>query len=179
MAKNLPEAYKWLLTIGTLPKMVQAFLDHYGTQEVAGPRNNDKIMKWAEELKLKAYTADSIPWCGLLMAKVAKDAGKPVVDGPLWALNWSKFSKNRVKTPKLGDVLTFKRPGGGHVGLYIAEDETHYHVGGGNQSDDTNIIRIAKNRLYSACRPHYNNEPATVQQYFVSPKGAPVSTNEA
>ena len=35
----------------------------------------------------------------------------------------------------LGDILTFKRNGGGHVGLYVGEDKDCYHVLGGNQGN--------------------------------------------
>jgi cell wall-associated NlpC family hydrolase len=35
----------------------------------------------------------------------------------------------------LGDVLVFRRGGGGHVALYVGEDEEAFHVLGGNQAD--------------------------------------------
>jgi hypothetical protein len=56
-------------------------------------------------------------------------------------LNWNGF--NKEKTMMLG-VLTFKRKGGGHVGIYVGEDSKCYHVLGGNQSNMT--IRIEKSR---------------------------------
>jgi hypothetical protein len=43
-------------------------------------------------------------------------------------------------------VLVFQRPGGGHVGFYVGEDATAYHVLGGNQGDAVTIARIAKAR---------------------------------
>ena len=43
--------------------------------------------------------------------------------------------------------MTFKRPGGGHVGFYVGEDSTAYHVLSGNQFDKVGITRIDKSRL--------------------------------
>ena len=52
----------------------------------------------------------------------------------------------------LGHILTFTRNGGGHVGIYVGEDTTCYHVLGGNQSNQVNVMRIEKSRLSQARR---------------------------
>lgn len=175
---TLLPAYKWLTDLSPLPKMVTEALAEYGTIEKPGAANNAKIIAWAKEVGLgNVYTADSIPWCGLFMAVVAERAGKPLVSSPLWALSWSKFGVQGGQ-PRLGDVLTFRRDGGGHVALYIGEDGSCYHVLGGNQSDAVTITRIQKHRLYAVRRPQYNQMPATVQPYVLAATGA-VSTNEA
>ena len=44
----------------------------------------------------------------------------------------------------MGDVLVKSRAGGGHVGLYVAENETHYAVLGGNQGDKVCIAWFPK-----------------------------------
>jgi hypothetical protein len=49
--------------------------------------------------------------------------------------------------PGLGTILVFSRGSGGHVGVYMGEDSTHYHVLGGNQSDRVSVARIPKTRL--------------------------------
>ena len=41
----------------------------------------------------------------------------------------------------------------GHVALYWAEDEDHYHILGGNQSDAVSITKIAKSRFLGARWP--------------------------
>ena len=174
---TLPAAYRWLTTIGTLPRMVDAALNLVGTIETPGPANNPTIMEWARETGLAApYTADQVPWCGLFMAVVAKRAGKPLVSSPLWALSWSKFGV-QAGQPRLGDVLTFIRPGGGHVALYVGEDKLAYHVLGGNQSDAVGFARIDKGRLYRARRPDYSALPATARPFILAPGGA-LSENE-
>lgn len=179
MHKPLPRKYQWLLDEPG-PKTVLEFLKIHGIDEDPGKANDPDIMAWARELGYgSTYTADSIPWCGLTMGVIARRAGKDIepVGNILWALNWAKFGVH-VDVPMLGDVLTFKRNGGGHVGIYIAEDAACYHVGGGNQSDDTSITRIAKERLYRARRPIYINQPANIRRVWMNASG-PVSKNEA
>jgi uncharacterized protein (TIGR02594 family) len=170
--------YAHLANRDALPKMVQEGLKLYGTVEKAGMASNPIIMGWAKETGLSAvYTADSVPWCGLWMAVVAKRAGYDPVAGPLWALNWGKFGIEAGQ-PDLGDILTFIRPSGGHVGLYVGEDAATYHVLGGNQSDAVTIMRIEKQRLRAVRSPAYRNRPATARPYIVLATGA-VSRDEA
>ena len=176
---TLPASYAWLRTVGTLPRMVAEALKLHGTLEVAGSGNSPTILAWAKETGLdkQGYTADAVPWCGLFMAVVALRAGKPVPRHPLWALNWAGFGTPEHQ-PCLGDVLTFIRSGGGHVGLYIGEDQTAYHVLGGNQADKVCIIRIDKKRLYRVARAPMQTPPPSVRPMVLAANG-PLSRNEA
>jgi uncharacterized protein (TIGR02594 family) len=169
--------YNWLQEeIG--PRILVQAVKLIGTKEIVGKAHNPVILEWAKELKIKAYTNDEIPWCGLFIAYCAHKAGVEVVDGPLWALNWVKYG-TKESTPMLGDVLTFKRDGGGHVGLYVGEDRTHYHVLGGNQNNQVNVMRIAKTRLHQARRTAWKiAQPSNVRKIELSNKGI-ISTNEA
>ncbi len=173
-----PKGYEWLGDVGVLPKMVQEGLKLVGTIETPGAKNNPVIMGWAEECDLEAvYTADSIPWCGLGAAVIAKRAGKAFPKNPLWALNWQGFGMKAYQ-PILGCVLVYIRSGGGHVGVYIGEDKTHYHTLGFNQSDAVNISRIEKKRCVAVREPAYAiGRPASAVPYILEPKGA-VTTNE-
>jgi uncharacterized protein (TIGR02594 family) len=175
---SYPKGYEHLGKIGTLPKMVQEALKLVGTVETPGSGNNPTIMAWAKAAGLgkQGYSADAVPWCGLFMAYVALMAGKPAPKNPLWALNWAGFGTPQHQ-PCLGDVLTFKRNGGGHVAIYIGEDQTAYHVLGGNQSDAVTITRIDKKRMHSVARAPMQNPPDTVKPYILSSTGA-LSTNE-
>lgn len=175
----LPKQYGWLANEPG-PKMLVEALKLFGTRETAGAGNTPAIMSWARELgpgMAKVYTADSTPWCGLFMAIVAQRAGKPPCGQPLWARAWASWGE---KSPRamLGDVLVFVRPGGGHVGLYVGEDATHYHVLGGNQGDAVSIVRIAKSRCIAVRRSYSIAPPANVRPVRLTAKG-PVSTNEA
>lgn len=178
MTALLPAAYRWLGELAPLPRMVDEALKLFGTIETPGSGNTPTIMAWAAETGLqRVYTADSVPWCGLFMAVVARRAGKTLPSSPLWALSWSKFGEAGGQ-PRLGDVLTFKRDGGGHVAMYVGEDASCYHVLGGNQSDRVCITRILKSRLYSVRREYRVGPPATAKPYILAPTGA-VSIDEA
>lgn len=179
-----PAGYEWVGRLDGLPRLTIAAGRLLGTRETPGPANSPIIMGWKAELQaagvknLAGYTADAVPWCGLGMAKIALDAGyvDEIPTFPLWALNWGDFGV-KAKQPCLGSILTFVRDGGGHVGEYIAEDASAYHVIGCNQKDSVRIDRIAKSRLRGCREPAYNVRPAAARPFIVSSGGA-LSTNE-
>lgn len=175
---SIPTQYQWI-TKEPGPKMILAALALFGTTEISGAKDNLVILSWAKEVGLsKTYSHDSIPWCGLFMAIVAHRAGKEVPDSPLWALSWADFGTVAAGGPMLGDVLTFKRDGGGHVALYVGEDSQAYHCLGGNQSDKVCFTRMPKSRFYRARRPVYINQPPNVRRIMLSSTGL-LSRNEA
>lgn len=176
--------YDWLARIPGAPKMIQEAvkLGRLNTTEVAGHKSNPEIMALAKEAGLeKIYTSDETAWCGLAMTVLALRAGKAVPFKSYDRLRAASFLKfgSPVNVPMLGDVLVFERPGGFHVGLYVAEDSECYHVAAGNQSNQFSVTRILKSRLKGARRPAYSiGQPESVKQYFIDPAGQ-VSTNEA
>ena len=176
MANLLPK-YAYLNDIKDMPATITEALKLYGTKETKGNGNNHVILKWAKELGIRDYNMDSIPWCGLFAAVVCSRAGQDVVKNPLWARNWANFG-TAVPKAELGDVLVFVRNGGGHVGFYVGESPTTYHVLAGNQGDAVSIEEILKSRCVSRRRPHYDVCPACVKEYHVD-AGGHVSTNEA
>jgi uncharacterized protein (TIGR02594 family) len=161
------------------PKILVEAVKHIGTKEIVGKEHNKKILAWAEAIGLKSvYTNDEIPWCGLFIAYCCHAQGLDVVKHPLWALNWNKFG-NVAQVPMLGDVLTFTRNGGGHVGIYIGEDTTCYHVLGGNQNNQVNVMRIEKSRLSQARRTAWKiAQPSNVRVVKLQTKGE-ITKNEA
>jgi uncharacterized protein (TIGR02594 family) len=162
------------------PKMIVEGVKLLGVSEVMGTLDDPTIMSWADELGLRSiYIHDATPWCGLYLGVVAKRAGKKLPPDPLWALNWANFGNPVPDVPSLGDVLTFRRTGGGHVALYVGEDDTHFHILGGNQSDKVSIVRRAKAELYRARRPAYTRQPPEVRVIRRAATGAPVSTKES
>lgn len=161
------------------PQLLVQAVNLIGIKEVVGPVHNPVIIGWAKELGLgNIYKSDEIAWCGLFIAFCCKKANIEVVKDPLWALNWAKWGVES-KEPMLGDILTFKRDGGGHVGIYIGEDETAYHVLGGNQGNMVKIVRIAKTRLYKSRRTNWKvSQPNNVRKVILSSSGI-LSTNES
>lgn len=188
---RLTSQHAYLRDLSPLPLITVAALDMLGTVEVPGRDNSPVIMGWADYLNLPraVYSGDAIAWCGLFMAYCAAKAGKdldPVggAQGALWALNWAKFGVAVDKAhPMLGDVMVWKRAGGGHVNQYVGESVEdgvrYFHGVGGNQSDAVNISkRRADVGLVAVRRPAYRNQPATVRAY-VAGSGAPISQREA
>lgn len=177
---NLPQKYDYLNKEGA-PRLLVEAIKLFGVVEAKGTANSPTIIAWANEVGGKVedvYKQDSIPWCGLFMAVVAKRAGKGVPKDPLWALNWGTFG-TKVDKPMLGDVITFIRNGGGHVGIYVAEDNECYHVLGGNQSDMVCITRILKARAYAFRRSAFvTGQPANIRKIVLDSVGN-VSNNEA
>lgn len=180
---EFPKGYEWLAGLGQLPRTIVEAMRLHGVAEVVGKGSNRTIIGWRDELnlagwKILGFSDDDIPWCGLFAAIVAHRAGKLVPENPLWARNWAKFG-TAVAKPSLGDVLVFSRPGGGgHVGFYVGEDKTAYHVIGGNQRNRVSIAPIAKGRCIAMRQPDYNMRPASVRPYQLAAAGA-LSVNEA
>lgn len=175
----IPEKYRWLEKEPG-PKMIIEGLKLVGIKEIPGKASNPKIIQMAAELGMQGkYNNDDTAWCGLSHAYVALKAGKTPLQGwdMLRALKWAEWGE-AVTKPMLGDTLVFKRPGGGHVGLYVGEDQQCFHVLGGNQSNAYGFARIAKGRLVAARRPHYNNQPENVRRIILEATGE-VSKDEA
>lgn len=192
---NVPTKYSYLMA-ADVPKLVQEALKDFGVVETNGGADNPQIIAWADEVGAACkgvskyagwaadfYNDDAIPWCGLAMAVwAARSAGgrreRLPTHSYLSALAWSAWGTPQKKEDgMLGDVLVFVRKGGGHVGIYVGEDDTHFHVLGGNQSDCVCVTRLEKKRIYAIRRPAYNVQPASVRKIKLAGGGA-VSSNE-
>jgi uncharacterized protein (TIGR02594 family) len=185
----LPAAYAWLASSvranNGSPFMIAEALKLYGIHEGLGVADNPQILQWAVEAGVSGYVHDAEPWCGLFMAIVAKRAGKLAPAKPLWALNWTQFGE-ASPVPSLGDVLVFERETpdhhpAGHVGLYVGQSYTakFFHVLGGNESDQVNIVREPAERLRAVRRPIYRTLPANVRPVMLSDDGTSLSKSEA
>jgi len=175
---KIPKQYRWL-TKEPGPKMLLAALNYFGIAEIVGKQHNPIILGWADELGYEGiFQTDETPWCGLLMAKVAKDADKEIPEAPYRARNWAMFGR-AVDKPMLGDVLVYQRPGGHHVGLYVAHDvQGFYHTLGGNQGNKVGIVRMDKDRCVAIRRPIFKiGQPPNVRPILMTAEG-PVSVNE-
>lgn len=152
-----------------------------GLQEVPGAKSNPTIISWAQKLGgwiAGYYTNDDIAWCGLFQAHCFGSTlpFEHLPSNPLGALNWSSLGK-ALKVPSLGAVLTFTRQGGGHVGQYVGEDASAYHVLGGNQGNSVSITRVDKGRLEAIRWPTTGEDPVG-GRVMLTVNGS-LSTNEA
>ena len=169
-----------------------------GVREIVGTKHSPTIMRWIQELGAKALgmkiNDDETPWCGTFMAWLMKQLGLTMPLIPVRAASWGRAGKygRELLGPRLGCIMVFTRHGGGHVGLYIGEDEgdprgrtaaaraPSFHILGGNQSNSVSIMRIAKERLAPGGM-RWPQGPALPPAQIVrlKPSGAPASTNEA
>lgn len=166
--------------------MVEAGLKLLGTKEIPGQKSNPLILQMAKETGVSdIYKNDDTSWCALFQNYICKITGKPTLNpgkdkyNLLRAKSFSDWGNPVVRgEEKLGDILVFKRPGGFHVGMYIAESPVTFYVLGGNQSNSVTITEIAKARLGAARRYYKTGPPVSVKKYYLDASGK-VSTNEA
>lgn len=152
-----------------------------GVKEIKGKSHSPTIMGWVKRLGAKVLgitvTDDETAWCGTFAAHCMQAAGIEPPKIAVRAKSWTEFGANlRAEALTPGAVLVFGRTGGGHVGFYVAEDDTCYHVLGGNQSDMVCVTRIQKDRCIARRWPRgvvWTGGPVHVKS------SAPVSVNEA
>jgi len=128
---------------------------HIGMREVPGVANNPVIMGWADRLGARVlgikYNADSVAWCGLFAAWCVHQAGlRPPgisIRAKAWA-DWGDAVSMVATRPPLGAIAVFDRNGGGHVGFVESVNtDASLNIIGGNQGDEVNVRRFARNRL--------------------------------
>ena len=120
-------------------------------------RDRSWLMDWLKRDGRSLGDPGKNPWCGdfvetcIRMALPDEALLGALGADPYWARNWLLFGKETK--PVTGAVLIFERGSGGHVGFAIGQDDTHFYVLGGNQSDAVTIARVAKSRLLGARWP--------------------------
>jgi uncharacterized protein (TIGR02594 family) len=130
-------------------------------------RDRSWLMDWLKRDGRSLGDPSKNPWCGDFVETCIRVAlpDEPLLGAqganPYWACNWLFFGQ--AAQPIHGAVLVFERGSGGHVGFAIGQDETHFYVLGGNQSDAVTIARIAKSRLLGV------RWPSTVPPRLQSP----------
>ena len=150
-----------------------------GIKEDTSSRSNPLIIGWGNSLRI-AYGNDEIPWCGLFVAHCTGSQlpAEPLPNNPLGARNWAKFGIHC--DPQFGAIIVFWRKsrssGLGHVGFYVAEDDSAYHILGGNQGDAVNVKRFSKDRFLEARWPR-TAPPPSGRRRFADASGG-LSENE-
>ena len=120
-------------------------------------RDRSWLMDWLKRDGRSLGDPSKTPWCGDFVETCIRVAlpDEPLLgalgSNPYWARNWLRFGQEVPPIP--GAVLVFARGSGGHVGFAMGQDDTHFHVLGGNQSDAVTIARIARSRLLGARWP--------------------------
>jgi uncharacterized protein (TIGR02594 family) len=143
-------------------------------------RNHSRLSKWFSA-SVAWIDPREIAWCGAFVATCHRKADPKVAlpENPLGARNWGEWGEST--DPVFGATLVFwrirKTHWAGHVGFYHGEDDSHFHVLGGNQSNAVTVTRIAKDRLLASRWP--TGLKVTGKRIFLTPSGVPISHNEA
>lgn len=170
-----PTGSKWIPWLYTAKSLM-------GTKEISGSKSNWRIMSWAKNIGgwvTSYYTNDDIPWCGLFVDHCLRANNIELyLSNPLSAREWLNFGF-KVE-PCRGAIMVFSRSGGGHVGFYVSEDSSYYHILGGNQSNTVNVTKIAKDRFLGARWPdRYPTLHSRVKGRVYKKFDGTVSVNEA
>ena len=120
-------------------------------------RDRSWLMDWLKRDGRSLGDPAKNTWCGDFVETCIRMAlpDEPLLGAlgtnPYWARDWLLF-RQEIK-PVTGAALIFERGSGGHVGFAVGQDDAHFFVLGGNQSDAVTIARITKSRLLGARWP--------------------------
>ena len=120
-------------------------------------RDRTWLIDWLKRDGRSLGDPSTNPWCGDFVETCIRIRlpDEPLLGAlgtnPYWARHWLLFG--REVQPIIGAVLVFSRGPGGHVGFALGQDDAHFYVLGGNQSDAVTVARIAKSRLLGARWP--------------------------
>ncbi|SPJ22743.1 CHAP domain-containing protein [Palleronia abyssalis] len=134
------------------------------------PGPHQPVFRWV--YGLNRVTPLRLPWCGLFVAHcLRRSFGEiPLPRGHARARPWMGWAD--PSEPQIGAVMVFwhyhPRLPFGHVAFYVAEDDTAFHVLGGNQLNKVCIMRYPKVRLLD-CR--WPGGPVPTGQRIFAPPG--------
>lgn len=146
-------------------------------------RDNKALSAWLKSDGKALGNPSKMPWCGdfvdTALSRGLPKEPRPGALGvnPYWALNWGLLGV--ACKPCYGAVVTFKRPGGGHVGFLvgISTGGQFYQVLGGNQGNTVSYTWIDKARCQAVRWPATYGNPMTPLP--VLKKAGAASNNEA
>lgn len=136
----LPELGRFGLSFDGLPLWMQYAFADYGTEEVAGPKANAKILEYHQHTTLGARS-DEVPWCAAFVCAMLEKAGFKSTHRAN-AKSYLTFGKE-LPGPQVGAVAVLNRgtdPASGHVGFIVGFNDSTVYLLGGNQS---NMVRVS------------------------------------
>lgn len=191
----LQTKYKFIDSIGVLPRIVSNALEYIGTHETPGKQSTPEIMRMADHLNIAdLYVNDETAWCALFMCYILSTSNKPMPYKGFEILRAMSFAGEGPTHPVaygkqvafddmcLGDIVVLKRLEGGHVGILIAVTKrdnkiTSVHLLGGNQSNAVNVSEMNAQRVHDIRRYYATRKPDSAKQYIMQSSGE-MSVNE-
>ena len=163
------------------PRWLKLARADLGLRETPGIANNPLIVRRLAAIPRLiglTYNADSVPWCGAMMAWWMSQCG---ITPPLIAArakSWETWGANLdAKRIAPGAVLYMEREGGGHVTQYVGQSSTHYFGLGANQGDAVSIAPFPKSRVKAIRWP--KGEPVIGGPVAMKVAGVPIPQSEA
>jgi uncharacterized protein (TIGR02594 family) len=128
------------------PSWIQIALAEQGQSEIAGSKHNPRIVAYHQTVSMKARD-DETPWCASFVEWCLREAGLRGTGSAAARSyeDWGVF----LDKPVLGAIVTFTRPGGGHVGFYMGQRDGQWLILGGNQSNRVSIAPYDPSRMTS------------------------------
>jgi uncharacterized protein (TIGR02594 family) len=127
--------------------------EELGTKEIAGPKHEEKIIRYHAATTLKA-TTDEIPWCSSFVNWVMAKAGCHFTRSAA-ARSWLNYGIE--SDLQYGAIIITSRgndPKAGHVGFLTKFTKDRIWLLGGNQSDQVKISSFPRNRVIGVRMPH-------------------------
>ncbi len=129
---------------------------YLGIKEVAGPRDNPKIMEMYASVGHDWVEHDETAWCAAFVGHCLEKAGIRSTRA-LNARSYLGFGEPvAVTDAREGDIVVFERGSSswqGHVAFFIKATASQIEVLGGNQSNGVTIAPYPRNRLLGIRRP--------------------------
>ena len=130
---------------GTIPPWLAAAYKEMGQREIAGPRNNMRIIEYLRTIRdidISNVQDDEIDWASAFAEWSLAQAGLsgPKKISPRSWLNWGRV----IEEPEVGCIVIFQFGNLDHVGFFVGYDGNSLSVLGGNQSDAVQISRYQK-----------------------------------
>ena len=117
-----------------------------GLKEIKGSEHNPEILQWWKDIKRGGIKDDETPYCAAFVGAMLERSGikSTRFEGALAYLEWGMD----LTSPIYGCVVVFSRPGGGHVGFPVGEDEHgRLMVLGANQGDAVTVAPFERKRV--------------------------------
>lgn len=128
------------------PSWLRTAWMYIGVKEWAGPRHNNVILKWLDQLGAW-WRDDETPWCGVFVAIVFKNHRIAIPKLYMRAKAWLDWGCS-VQVPFLGCIAIIERKGGGHVFFVVGETPEGDLIGlGGNQGNMVTLATFPRSRV--------------------------------
>lgn len=134
--------------MNTKDAVLRALAD-YGTQEIAGTQNNNKIVDYFKKAGFSWVTDDETAWCAAFLNAILVEYQLPNTG----KLNAKSFLELGIETqePEIGDIVVLwrisKSSPFGHAGFFIAKDNNNVYILGGNQNNEVDISKFPLSRV--------------------------------